>query len=188
MGKPKQTLLLHGVPMLEMVLETLRWSKVGRVVVVLGANALEVRKHVKFTSEFVVVNTRFAEGMSSSLKLGLKHVGKDADAVIIVLGDQPFVLPATIDALAAAYEESRARIVVPTHRGTRGNPVLFDRSVFSKIERIRGDRGAKQVVQEYDADVLEVEVSDRGVLVDIDSQSDLDREMGVRRKRSRAQA
>jgi CTP:molybdopterin cytidylyltransferase MocA len=48
--------------------------------------------------------------------------------------------------------------------------------------------GAKQVVQKNAADVVEVEVSDRGVLVDIDTPSDLKREVKVRRKRSRAQA
>ena len=172
--------------MLERVLNTFRRSNVVRVVVVIGANEVEVRKRVKFADELVVVNPRFAEGMSGSLKLGLKHVGMEADAVIIALGDQPFVLSTTIDRLMAAYEKSRARIVIPTYQGARGNPVLFDRSVFPQIEGIRGDIGAKSVVQKNAADVLEVEVSDSGVLVDIDTPSDLDERMRVRKKRSRA--
>jgi len=185
MGKPKQTLPLNGVPMLEMVLETLRRSSVGRVVVVLGANAAVVRKRVKFADELVVVNPRFAEGMSSSLRLGLEHAGPEADAVIIALGDQPFVRTRTIDKLVEAYERSRAHIVIPTYHGARGNPVLFDRSVFPQIGRIRGDIGAKPVVQRNAGDVLEVEVPDGGVLVDIDTPADL---MEVRRKKSRARA
>jgi molybdenum cofactor cytidylyltransferase len=136
----------------------------------------------------VVVNPRFAEGMSSSLKLGLKYAGREADAVIIALGDQPFVLPTTIDMLVAAYEESKARIVIPTYQGARGNPVLFDKGVFPQMATIRGDTGAKSVVQKNAADVLEVEVPDMGVLVDIDTPSDLDRKMEVRRKRSPARA
>jgi molybdenum cofactor cytidylyltransferase len=188
MGKPKQTLPLDGVPMLERVLEIFRRSNVDKVVVVLGADAVEVKKRVKFGEELVVVNSGFAEGMSSSLKLGLKHVGREAEAVIIALGDQPFVLPTTIDMLVAAYKGSRARIVVPTYRGARGNPVLFDRGVFPQMATIRGDIGAKSVVQKNAADVLEVEVPDMGVLVDIDTPSDLDRRMKVRRKRSRARA
>jgi molybdenum cofactor cytidylyltransferase len=184
MGKPKQTLPVNGVPMLERVLEILRRSCVGRVVVVLGANAAEVRERVKFVDELVVVNPRFAEGMSTSLRLGLKHVGREADAVVIALGDQPFLHPTTIDKMVAAYEESRARIVIPKYRGARGNPVLFDKSVFPQIEKIRGDIGAKSVIQKNPADVLEVEVPDRGVLIDIDTPSDLNRR-NVRRKRSR---
>jgi len=184
MGKPKQTLHVGGVPMLEMVLAIMRRSCVGRVVVVLGANATEVRNRVKFTDELVVVNPRFAEGMSTSLRLGLRHIGREADAVVIALGDQPFVQPATIDTLVAAYKESRAPIVIPKYRGTRGNPVLFDKSVFSQMTTIRGDVGAKSVVQKNAADVLEVEVPDRGVLIDIDKPSDLK----VRRRRSRGRA
>jgi molybdenum cofactor cytidylyltransferase len=187
MGKPKQTIPLSGVPMLERVLEIFRRSNVGRIVVVLGANAGEVRKRVKFGEELVVVNPRFAEGMSSSLRLGLRHIGRGADAVIIALGDQPFVLPQTIDKLVAAYEKSRARIVIPTYQGTRGNPVLFDRSLLPQIARVRGDAGAKSVVRNNTADVLEVDVPDRGVLVDIDTPSDLERRMAVRRRRSRVQ-
>jgi len=186
MGKPKQTLPLNGVPMLGRVLKIFRRSNVGRVVVVLGANAAEVRKRVKFADELVVVNPEFAGGMSSSLRLGLKHVGTKANAVIIALGDQPFVLPTTIDKLVETYMKSGARIVVPTYQGARGNPVLFDRGFIPQIARIRGDIGAKQVVQKNAADVLEVEVSDRGVLVDIDTPSDV--RMEVRRKKSRAQA
>jgi len=188
MGKPKQILPLNGVPMLQRVLEILRKSNVGSVVVVLGANAAEVRKRVKFAGESVVVNPRFTEGISSSLRLGLQHVGRGAGAVIIVLGDQPFVLPATIDTLVETYERSGARIVIPTHQGVRGNPVLFDRSVVPQIAKIRGDRGAKSVVQNNAADVLEVEVPDKGVLTDIDTPSDLDRGMEVRRTRIRARA
>jgi len=188
MGKPKQTLSLNGVPMLQKVLEIFRRSNVGRVVVVLGANAGEVKKNVKFAYESVVVNPRFAEGMSSSLKLGLKHVASGSDAIIVALGDQPFVLPRTIDSLVEAYERTGAQVVLPTYQGTRGNPVLFDRSVFPQIAGIRGDAGAKSVVQKNAAEVLEVEVPDRGVLVDIDTFSDLKRELQVKRRRSRARA
>jgi len=188
MGRPKQTLLLDGVPMLQRVLETFRRSHVGRIVVVLGANEDEVRKLVKFAGELVIVNPRFAEGMSSSLRIGLKRVGREADAVIIALGDQPFVLPGTIDKLVEAYENSRARIVIPTYHGRRGNPVLFDKNAFSRIARIRGDVGAKSVVLKNAADVLEVEVTDRGILVDIDTSSDLRSELQVKRKRIRARA
>ena len=185
MGRPKQTLLLNGVPMLQRVLEIFRGSKVRRIVVVLGASKAEVKRLVRFDGEIVIVNPRFAEGMSSSLRFGLKHVGRGVDAVIIALGDQPFVLPGTIDRLVEAYEHSRAHIVIPTYLGRRGNPVLFDKNVFSRIAKIRGDVGAKSVVLKNAADVLEVEVNDRGILVDIDTPSDF-RELQARRKRSRA--
>lgn len=181
MGRPKQTLAIGGVPMLERVLRTLRSSKVGRIVVVLGAHSEEVRKSVEFADEVVVENPKFAEGMSESLRLGIRNVG-EAEAAIIALGDQPFVLPGTVDKIVEAYERTGATIVVPTYLGTRGNPVLFDRSFFPQIEKIRGDIGAKSVVQRNAANVLEVEVDDNGVLVDMDTTSDIERLKSEKRK------
>jgi len=185
MGRPKQTLEIEGVPMLERVLLTFRSAEVGRVVVVLGAHAEEVRKRIAFAGEVIVENPRFAEGMSESLRLGLREVG-EAEAAIIALGDQPFVRPGTVDQMVKAYERTKARIVIPTYRGVRGNPVLFDRSVFAQVKGIRGDVGAKSVVQRNAADVLEVEVQDIGVLMDIDTDSDIARGARVRKRRTRA--
>jgi len=187
MGRPKQTLDVEGVPMLERVLLTFRRSKVGRVVVVIGAHAEDVRRRVGFADEVIVENPKFAEGMSGSLKLGLRNVG-EADAAFVALGDQPFVRPETVDRMVAAYEKTRACIVIPTYRGTRGNPVLFDRSIFPQIEGIRGDVGAKSVVRRNASEVLEVDVRDIGVLADIDTPSDLADAVGVRKRRTRGRA
>jgi len=187
MGKPKQTLEVEGMPMLERVLVTFRRSKVGRVVVVIGAHAEEVKRRVGFADEVIVENPKFARGMSESLRLGLRNVG-EADAAFVALGDQPFVRPGTVDEMVDAYERTKARIVIPTYRGTRGNPVLFDRSLFGQIEEIRGDVGAKSVVQRNAAQVLEVEVHDVGVLLDIDTPSDMTKRAESRKRRTQARA
>jgi molybdenum cofactor cytidylyltransferase len=172
MGATKQTLRLEGEPMLERVLEAFRRAEVDRVVVVLGADVAEVKKKVRFRNEKVVINTGYKNGMSSSLKLGLSEVEKEAEAVIIALGDQPYVSPETINLLVDAHRMSKAPVVVPVYRGARGNPVLFDRSVFSQIKEIQGDVGAKSVVARNEKRVLKVEVDDSGVVVDIDTPSD----------------
>lgn len=177
--------------MLEGVLKTFRKAKVDRVVVVLGANATEVMKGVRFQREKVVVNPEYGTGMSSSLRMGLGEVERDAEAVIIALGDQPFVSAKTVDLLVEAHRASKAPVVVPVYRGTRGNPVLFDRSVFAQIKRIRGDVGAKSVVASNKGRVLQVEVNDSGVLVDIDTPSDyaqaVSRRIVTRKKRIRGE-
>jgi molybdenum cofactor cytidylyltransferase len=90
--------------------------------------------------------------------------------------------------MVSAYERTSARIVIPTCQGTRGNPVLFDRSVFPQIEEIHGDVGAKEVVRRNAADVLEVEVNDVGVLVDLDTPSDVASKAGFRKRRTPARA
>ncbi len=171
-GRPKQTLELGGEPTLERVLRIYRGVGVDRVVVVLGAHIEAVRERLRFEEEDVVVNPRYKEGMSGSLKVGLAEVEKKADAMIVALGDQPFVRSETIARMIDAHARTAAPVVVPTFKGKRGNPVLFDKAAFARIRRISGDVGAKSVVASYGDKVLELAVDDPGVLFDIDTRSD----------------
>jgi molybdenum cofactor cytidylyltransferase len=175
MGKPKQFMLLQGMPMLERVLGTLRRTKVDLTVVVLGANAEEILRKVKMDREKVVVNSDYGKGMSESLKKGLASLQQEVDAALVVLGDQPFVSSATIDKIIEAYLKSRALVVLPVYHGRRGNPVLFDRRLFSRIMRINGDVGAKAVVEENEHELMIVEVEDEGVLLDLDTPQEFTR-------------
>ncbi len=156
---------------MDRVLRTLREASLDRVVVVLGAHAAEIRRVVKFEGEEVIVNRAYRLGMSASLRAGLGAV-KDADAVIVVLGDQPLVTPATVEAIIQRYRKTRAAVVVPVHRGVRGNPVLLDRSLFPEIEEIRGDVGAKAVVARHEDGLVQVDVNDPGILKDIDTPAE----------------
>lgn len=173
MGLPKQNLRLRGVPMLQAVLDTIRGTMVDRVVVVLGAHEPEVRKGVDFRGVRVVVNMAHREGMSASIRAGLAEV-PNAEAALIVLGDQPLLDPRTVDALIRAYRSSGSPIVVPVYEGRRGNPVLFDSRLFREVMAVTGDVGAKAVVRAHPREVLEVPVGDQGVVVDIDLPADYD--------------
>jgi len=172
MGKPKQTLPVSGKPMLERVIDVYRNSNVDAVFVVLGANAAYVRRGVRFHKEKVVMNPLYKKGMSGSLRLGLRAAKREADAVIVALGDQPFLSSGTVNRMIEVYSKTKAPVVVPVYRGVRGNPVLFDSSLFPEIMQIRGDKGAKSVVQRHQDGLKEVAVEDRGILVDIDTPSD----------------
>jgi molybdenum cofactor cytidylyltransferase len=172
MGRPKQVLPVKGKPMLEMVLDVYRRAKVDAIVVVLGANAAQIMRGLNLRKERVITNPLYRNGMSGSLRLGLREAEKGADAVIVALADQPFLSTDTINKMIEAYSKTRAPVVVPVYRGVRGNPVLFDRSLFSEIKRIRGDRGARSVVERHRDRLLEVAVEDEGVLFDIDTPSD----------------
>jgi molybdenum cofactor cytidylyltransferase len=175
MRRPKLTLDLDGVPLLQKVLDTLQRTEVDEVVVVLGAHASDLKRKVRFSDETTVVNPDFAEGMSGSIRAGLRAVEGKADAVLIVLGDQPLISTATIDKLIEAHKRTKALAVVPVFGGRRGNPVLFDKELFLEIEAVRGDVGAKSVVDRHPGRVVEVPVDDRGVLVDIDTPEDYSR-------------
>lgn len=175
MGKPKLVLPVEGKPVLQRVLEAVRKSRAEGSVVVLGANEDEIRKKVRFHGEKVVVNRRPSDGMSSSLRLGVESVGKDTDAVMVVLGDMPLLSVDTLDRLIGAYDASKAKVVIPTCLGRRGNPVIIDRRLFQQLMKLHGDVGAKSVIAANEVSVLEVPVDDNGVLADVDDPADYQR-------------
>lgn len=188
MGRNKLVLPLDGKPVLQRVLDALKGSKVDETVVVLGGGAEEVRRMIDLRGAKVVVNRHYAEGMSTSIKAGLVSVSRSADAVIIVLGDQPLLSAALVDSLIHGFLAEGAPVVVPVHLRKRGNPVLFARSIFPEVMKISGDRGAKSVMEAHGDDVREVRAIGAGAAIDVDTPSDYKRAelllRGVRRRRT----
>ncbi len=77
-----------------------------------------------------------AEGMATSLRAGLNSFDETVDAVIVLLGDMPMIKAETIDRLIGAYDpNSGGLIVVPSHNGKRGNPVVWSRRFFAPAGR-----------------------------------------------------
>ncbi len=174
MGRPKALSRLGGKPLLAHSLDTLRASPVREIVVVLGSDAESIRKGVALAGTRVVLNAEFAEGMSSSIRAGLHAASGRADAFLIVLGDQPLVTAATIAGIIARYQTTHGPAIVPTFRGRRGNPVLFDRSLLPEMQAIRGDIGCRVVLSAHAAEVVEFAVDDPGILLDVDTPKDLE--------------
>lgn len=180
-GQCKQVLRLGGKTILDRALDNLRGSKIDDIVIVLGAHAEEIREKVRLLEssvERIVTNPDFASGMSTSIQAGLRALPESAEAAMIVLGDQPFVTPRTIDLLIDEYRLTRASVVVPTYNGVRGNPVIVDRSLFGEMLGIRGDVGCRAIFGEHMQSTAKVPVDDRGVLVDIDTREDFDTFVG----------
>jgi molybdenum cofactor cytidylyltransferase len=174
MGRCKQLLRVGGKTMIEKVMENLQDSGVDEIVVVLGYMSEEVAEKLPKEGVKAVVNPRYREGQSTSMKAGLGAVDPNVDAVIILLSDQPFIGPNVVDELIAGYQRTRAPIVVPTYKGRRGNPTLLDKALFAEVMGISGDTGARSVVERNGEDVLKVEVDEPGILFDIDTIEDLE--------------
>ena len=165
-GGNKLLAIVGGEPVITRVLRAL--DGIERVVVV-GAHVEELMQYLR--SEVVIYNPNYREGMSTSIKLGLRFF-QDYDAVLIVLGDMPLITRETINEIINAYHEG-CTAVIPTHRGLRGNPVLIHRSLFNELMRLRGDVGARELLKGR-ADVCYVECGPE-VIMDIDTLDDLAR-------------
>jgi len=181
MGTPKQLLRIGTgetggqETLLGRVIENVRRSRACEIVVVLGHVAEEIRKQVPLAGVRVVMNEAYREGMGSSLRVGLGAVDPQMEAALIVLADQPFIRPATLDRLIEQYETNRPQIAIPVYRGFRGNPVLLDRSVFPEVMQLQGDIGCRAIFGSHLENILKVSVEDAGVLADIDEAADLEK-------------
>ena len=178
MGQAKQLLPLGGSTLLARSLANVLSSAAGPIVLVLGFAAEQIQRDTPtelLERVTVMIHAEYAEGMSSSLRAGLAAVGSQADAALIVLADQPFVRPETMDAMIEAYRKSSAEIVVPYFKGQRGNPVLLDRSVFPAAMNLEGDIGFRAIFGRRSGALLVLDVDDEGVLLDIDNREDYER-------------
>lgn len=118
-----------------------------------------------------VICKNAAEGMGTSLAAGVRAAA-DADGWVVALADMPFVRPETIRTIAQALEDG-AVIAAPSHRGERGHPVGFARRFFGELSALRGDQGARSLLERHPGRVTLCETDDPGVLRDIDRPSDL---------------
>jgi molybdenum cofactor cytidylyltransferase len=171
-GRAKQVASLGGRPLVEMVLDSLRQAGLSQVILVLGSRAAAVRRGLDLRGVTVVVNRDFKSGMSSSLKAGLGAISEEADAVLVALADQPLVPPYHIRRIVEAFEKTGDDVISSDLGDQIAPPILFARSVFPEMERLRGDRGAKTVALNHKG-LLKVKPKDPRMLMDIDTEQDL---------------
>lgn len=149
-GSPKQLALIDGVPMLQRVIETAQAALPpdehgSRITVVLGAHAEAVREGVieRLTPPRprVIVCPDWDDGIAHSLRCGLASL-QDADAVLVMLGDTPYISADDLRRLIDAWQASPDIPAAAVYDGTVGAPCILPRGVWWEIEHLQGDQGA----------------------------------------------
>ena len=169
-GGPKQLAELDGRPLLEHVLvAAAAVPALERIVVVLGARAEEIRERVELHGASVVVAEDWAEGQAASLRAGLTALD-DVDGALILLGDQPGITPAAIEAVLSHFDGTRALRAV--YDGAPGHPVVLPRALVPAALELQGNEGARELLEA--SGVRRIEVSHLCEPVDVDTPADLD--------------
>jgi molybdenum cofactor cytidylyltransferase len=172
MGRPKLTLLMpDGRALVRLAVEQILAAGLDETVVVLGGDAEAVSAALAGLPVRTLVNPRYAEGQSTSLRAGLDALRPGTDAAVVALGDQPLPDPDIIRRLVAAFRATGRPIAVPVYRDGRGNPVLFATALFGELRAVTGDRGGRGVIARDPARVAEVAI-DLPMPPDIDSPDD----------------
>jgi CTP:molybdopterin cytidylyltransferase MocA len=169
-GGGKQLALLDGRPLLEYAVRAMTSAPVGRVIVVLGAEAERVLVGVDLHGAEPLVCARWGEGQSASLASGLAELSA-CEAVVVTLGDQPRISPNAIRRVIAA-RGGGAAAVRATYGSAPGHPVLLERQLFARLRDVSGDHGARNLLMSVRT--RDVPCDDLGNGTDVDTPAELD--------------
>jgi molybdenum cofactor cytidylyltransferase len=169
LGRPKQLLPYGDRTLLDHTLATARACDFDQLVVPIGGAAAEVQERVDLSGAEVVVNYAYGSGCSSSIAAALGAVDPRCEVLVLMLGDQPGVTPATVQALLDG--RGGAPVAVCRYDDGRGHPLAFDRSVFGSLQELHGDKGVWRLLDERAADVAEVRIPGP-IPLDVDTPED----------------
>jgi molybdenum cofactor cytidylyltransferase len=164
---PKLLAELHGRPVVEHAIRAqCAVPELERVVVVLGAHADRLLAAVDFGRAEPVVCETWRDGQSASLRRGLGEL-RDAERVIVTLGDEPLIKAETVARFVSASPGTRA-----VYDGRPGHPVVLGPDHLRALLSLSGDRGARDLL----AGGPQIELGGQGDIGrDVDTTEDLER-------------
>ena len=163
----------EGVPMALRAVNAALASRAASVTVVVGHEAAKVEALLAGRKFNFVRNADFAQGMSTSLRAGLAALPPEAEAVVVLLADMPRITAAHIDQLIDAFDAQQPSIVVPQRNGRRGNPILWPREFFPRMQMVSGDQGARGLLEANPQRIRAVAMDDDAIHGDVDTPQDL---------------
>jgi molybdenum cofactor cytidylyltransferase len=173
LGQPKQLVRVGGRPALHSVVSQATAIAGHAVTVVIGAHAAELTHLLQHSGVSLIVNRNWEEGMASSIRFGIAALPPACDAVLIQLGDQVAVTADDLRRLVSAWRGEDSVIAAAMYRGTVGVPAIFPRWCFSELSQLRGDVGAKSILDRYRDRVARVAMPNAAL--DLDTAEDLAR-------------
>jgi molybdenum cofactor cytidylyltransferase len=169
LGRPKQLLPYGDGTLLDHTVGVARAGNFDQIVVPIGGASEEVAERVDLSGADVVVNYAFGEGCSSSIAAALDAVNRSCDLLVLMLGDQPGVTPATVHALIDGRGD--APLAVCRYDDGRGHPIAFAPSVFPQLADLHGDKGVWRLLDGRAGDVVDVPIAGN-VPLDVDTPED----------------
>jgi molybdenum cofactor cytidylyltransferase len=173
MGQQKLYLNFRDKPVLQWALEAALSSELDEVVCVVR-ELKEIQQGISLKHDKLrwICNKKADEGQSTSIIVGLKSISPQSEAALFLVGDQPLVNPELINSLIELFKKTDSLIVAPTFQGQTRNPVLFHSNLFPEILELRGDRGARGLIEKYREKAVFLEWKDQTSFLDLDTWED----------------
>jgi molybdenum cofactor cytidylyltransferase len=166
---------LSGKSVIALTLAAAEGSRCNEVVLVVSPDSATAREVAGHAGLKRIINHESASGMASSIRAGVETLGSSISGALIMLGDMPWIEARLIDSLIEVFEQSNeTAIVMPMSTdGRRGHPVLFPKSVFPELRDLRGDVGARSIVEAHPELLRPVITETPAIFSDIDTAEDL---------------
>jgi CTP:molybdopterin cytidylyltransferase MocA len=173
LGQPKQLVRVAGRPTLHRVVSNAVAVGGAAVTVVLGAHARDLTRMLQHSPASVVINREWEEGIGASIRRGIAALPPACEAVMIVLGDQVAVTADDLRRLVAAWRGETRIIAAAVYDGHVGVPAIFPSWCFSELSQLRGDQGARTILQRNASRLVHVPIPNAAF--DLDTPEDLQR-------------
>jgi molybdenum cofactor cytidylyltransferase len=183
MGQPKLLLPWNGETLIHHATRTALDAGLDPVVVVTGSGSVEMQAALAGQDVRVVYNPDWQAGQSTSVRVGINALPEHVQAVIFLLGDQPYISPELLQTLVRTFGQIRPTILAPFVGEKRTNPVLFERSIFQALRCLQGDAGARSIFAKYPPTPMPW--SDERLLFDVDTPEDYQRLMELRESKTK---
>jgi molybdenum cofactor cytidylyltransferase len=179
MGRPKALVPFEGLTFVEHLLQATNHPRVGIVRVVLGANAESIQAELKLDQEIVVVNQDWQQGQLASIQSAIRSLPADQTTGLLLCPvDHPLISSQLVSRLVAEFDSDRKLIVVPTHQGRRGHPVIFHASLYAELLDASPNVGARQVVWAHPDAIAEIETDEAGVILNLNDPETMRKALG----------
>jgi len=170
-GSAKQLVRIAGRPMLHATVTRAVEVAGNAVIVVLGARAEELAPLLSHSPASIVINRDWREGLASSIRAGVARLPAACSGAMLLLADQAAVTAEDLRRLAGAWRRQTAYVAAAVYGATVGVPAIFPRASFPNLLQLRGDQGARALIQRNPDRVVRVPMESAGV--DIDTPEDL---------------
>lgn len=177
MGQPKMVLPWGGQTVIGRVVQVLVEAGVAEIVAVTGGARQQVEAALAGLPARTVFNQRFEEDdMTVSLQAGLQALPAEIQACLVALGDQPQIEPGIVTAVIDAFRSSGAELVIPSYQMRRGHPWLVGRSLWGEIQALHAPDTLRDFINRHADQIHYLNVNNPGVLKDLDTPDDYERE------------
>ncbi|MBT0608110.1 nucleotidyltransferase family protein [Aequorivita echinoideorum] len=152
MKRKKQMLPFKETTLLGNALEIAKMTSASRIICVLGAHFNEILNNHNFENIEVLENKNWEQGLGSSLAVGTEFLQKkhhEIDGILIMLADQPFVNSAYLNKLINTFSNMEEGILATNYSDHAGVPAIFPRKFYTDLNKLKGDEGAKSILQKY---------------------------------------